>query len=79
MILCQLGPQLAPKTFPKWGQVGSKIDASWADDFQTLFDGGLGTKFIDFLLQQGMAEVAKIVDSCTCFILFAILVAGLLG
>ena len=28
--LVQLGPILGPKALPKWSQVGSKIDASWA-------------------------------------------------
>ena len=34
---------------------------------------------IDVLPQHGMAEVAKTVDSCRLFIVFAIFTVGLLG
>ena len=36
-IWCQLGPILAPQTFPKWSQVGSKTDASWSVDLRVVF------------------------------------------
>ena len=36
-ICCQLGPILAPKTRPKWAQVGSKIHASWSVDLRAVF------------------------------------------
>ena len=36
----------------------------------------VGTLLINLLLQHGMAEVAKTVDSCTFCILLAILVVG---
>ena len=40
----------------------------------------VGQMFIDFLPQHGMAEVAKIVDSATIFLLFFdILAIELLG
>ena len=38
-IWCQLGPILDPKTFAKWGQVGSKIDPSWGVDLRAVFEG----------------------------------------
>ena len=31
-IWCQLGSKLAPKAFPKWSQVGSKINPNWDVD-----------------------------------------------
>ena len=36
-IWCQLGPILAPKTLPKWHQVGSKIDPSLSVDLRGVF------------------------------------------
>ena len=36
-IWCQLGHILSPKTFPKWGQVGHKIDPSWGVDWRPVF------------------------------------------
>ena len=70
-----LGPPNLPKMAPSWLQNRCKLGCR----FSHYFLRALGTNFIDFLLQHGMAEVAKIVDSSTFFILFAILVVGLLG
>ena len=44
----ELGPILAPKTFPKWGQVGSKIDASWSVDLRAVFGRMLATFLSNF-------------------------------
>ena len=39
----------------------------------------LGTMFIDFLPQHGMAELAKTIVKHMFVLLFAVLVVGLLG
>ena len=38
-IWCQLGSNMAPKTLPKWSQVGAKIDASWGVDLTLVLEG----------------------------------------
>ena len=58
-IWCQLGPILDPKTFPKGGQVGSKIDPSWGVDLGFAFEWILGQFLLIFLLERDMAEVPK--------------------
>ena len=47
-IWCQLGSNLAPKTLPKWSQVGCKIDASWDVDLRVVFEGLLAAFLIIF-------------------------------
>ena len=36
-LLQRFGPNLVPKTLPKWSQIGSKIDASWGVDLRSVF------------------------------------------
>ena len=60
---------------PSWHQNRSKLGC-W---FERCFLMYVGPFFIDLLTQHGMAEVAKIVDSSTFFIVFWFFVDVLLG
>ena len=51
-IWCQLGPILAPQSPPKWGQVGSQIDASWGVDLKAVFERILVQFLLTFLRQH---------------------------
>ena len=51
-ICCQLGSNLAPKTLPKWNQVGYKIDASWGVDLRAVFEGLLAQILLTFYLNM---------------------------
>ena len=48
-IWCQLGSILDPKTLPKWGQVGSKIDPIWSVDLRALFCWMWGHVLLNFV------------------------------
>ena len=44
----RFGANLAPKTFPKWSQIGTKIDASWGVDLALVLEGILAPFLLIF-------------------------------
>ena len=69
-------PNLAPQTFPKWIQVGSQIDPSWGVDLTHVLEGIFAQLLWIFNYNMTWPRLQKL-DKL--FILFAILVVGLLG
>ena len=58
-LLKRFGANLAPKTFPKWSQIGSKINASWGVDLTLVLERILAP-FLLILTSTFQGEVAKI-------------------
>ena len=58
-IWCQLGPILAPKTSPKWSQVGVKIDPSWGVDLRGVFWCMLGCLLLICCLNMAWPKSLK--------------------
>ena len=48
----RFGANLAPKTLPKWSQIGSKIDASWGVDLTLVLEGILAPFLLIFDLNM---------------------------
>ena len=55
----RFGANLAPKTLPKWSQIGSKIDASWGVDLTLVLEGILAPFFLIFDLNMPRLEYLK--------------------
>ena len=49
----RFGANLAPKTLPKWSQIGTKIDASWGVDLALVLEGILAPFWEGFGGQVG--------------------------
>ena len=48
----RFGANLATKTFPKWSQIGTKIDASWGVDLALVLEGILAQFLLIFDLNM---------------------------
>ena len=48
----RFGANLAPKTLPKWSQIGTKIDASWGVDLALVLEGILAPFLLIFDLNM---------------------------
>ena len=55
----RFGANLAPKTFPKWSQIGSKIDASWGVHLTLVLEGILAPFLLIFDLNYPRLEYLK--------------------
>ena len=55
----RFGANLAPKTLPKWSQIGSKIDASWGVDLTLVLEGILAPFLLIFDLNMPRLEYRK--------------------
>ena len=55
----RFGANLAPKTLPKWSQIGSKIDASWGVDLTLVLEGILAPFLLIFDLNMPRLEYLK--------------------
>ena len=58
-LLERFGTNLAPKTLPKWSQIGSKIDASWGVHFTLVLEGILAPFLLIFDLNMPRLEYLK--------------------
>ena len=58
-LLERFGTNLAPKTIPKWSQIGAKIDASWGVDFTLVFEWILAPFLLIFHRNMPRLEYRK--------------------